>query len=119
MRSIGCNRRRLVQFGIKAVQIRKGLIMGGSIVTWMRHLTEELVLHPLGAVYDNNREFVMAQTSWKQANLSILEGEATALFEGLQMAIDKGWENVIFESDSLILVDSIYSHVGGESKFCL
>lgn len=49
-------------------------------------------------VRNNNEEFVMLQTSWKQANLSILECEATSLLEGLHMAIVKGWENVIFES---------------------
>lgn len=49
-------------------------------------------------VRNNNGEFVMSQTSWKQANLSILEGEATSLLEGLHMAIVKGWENVILES---------------------
>lgn len=30
--------------------------MGGSTVMWMRHLTKELVLHPLGAVYELTME---------------------------------------------------------------
>lgn len=36
-------------------------------------------------VSSNHGDFVMAQTNWKQVNLSTIEGEVTTLLEVIQM----------------------------------
>jgi len=41
--------------------------------------------------------------------MSTIEGEATALLESIQMAINKGLERVVLESDSQVLANLIYS----------
>jgi hypothetical protein len=59
----------------------------------------------------------MAQTSWKQVNMSTIEGESIALLKEIRLTSNMEWENVIFESDSQVLVDSIYSNSRGPFEF--
>jgi ribonuclease HI len=49
--------------------------------------------------------------------LTVLEWEAWALQHAIQVAIDKDWHRVIFESDSNTLVDCISSPTRGKSEF--
>jgi hypothetical protein len=41
-----------------------------------------------------------AQTKWIKAKLSTIEGEGTTLLEAISFAVQNGWDNIIFESDS-------------------
>jgi len=41
--------------------------------------------------------------------MSVLEGEAMVLVEAIRFVSSKGWHNVIFESDSCTLVNSLLS----------
>jgi hypothetical protein len=57
----------------------------------------------------NIGEFVFAQTSWRFAKMSIVEGKAVSLLEGNSDGKHKGWKFVVFESDlQSILDDSTY-----------
>ncbi|PNX65977.1 cytochrome p450 [Trifolium pratense] len=51
--------------------------------------------------------FIQAQTGWKQAAMTMIvtEGEGMTLLEGIYVAINNGWECVVFETDSQLLVD--------------
>jgi len=63
----------------------------------------DTVVHHAGGTYsigcrfrNSEGRFVHAQPAWKDANLTVLEGEAWALQHAIQVAIDKGWHRVIF-----------------------
>ena len=58
----------------------------------------------------NNDEFMLAQTTRKCANMSTIVGEAYALLEAIHMTRNKGWQYVVFESDSQLLFETIESH---------
>jgi len=49
--------------------------------------------------------------------VSVLEGEAMAVLEAIRFVSSKGWHNVIFESDSCNLVNSLSSQCSGVSEF--
>lgn len=55
--------------------------------------------------------------AWKFAKLSTVEGEAAALFDAIRMASTKVFDRVVFESDSQILVNAIYSNHQGSYGF--
>jgi hypothetical protein len=63
-----------------------------------------------------NGEFICAQTRQYGARFSIIEGEGVAMLEAVQLAIQKGWTRVVFESDSQSLVNAINSNVMGNSE---
>ncbi|CAJ2639496.1 unnamed protein product [Trifolium pratense] len=58
---------------------------------------------------NNNGCFILAQTSWQQSTLSVIEGEVVALLEAIKLAVQRGYDRVVFESDSQTLVNSIYA----------
>jgi hypothetical protein len=49
--------------------------------------------------------------------MTVLEGEAMTLLDAIKLDADSGWNRVIFESESSILVQSLSSHCYGESEF--
>lgn len=61
--------------------------------------------------------FVVGQSMRKSAHISVLEGEAMALQEAIQVAIAKSWYKVIFDIDSRTLVDRISDRSSGISEF--
>ncbi|MCH95067.1 pentatricopeptide repeat-containing protein, partial [Trifolium medium] len=44
------------------------------------------------------------------------EGEATAILEAMREAISRRWTNIVFESDSKVVVDAIQANTQGISK---
>ncbi|XP_045802481.1 uncharacterized protein LOC123896083 [Trifolium pratense] len=62
-------------------------------------------------------EFLKAQTKWINAKLSTIEGEGMAFLEAISFAVQNGWDKIIFESDSQILVESIHANQAGVSEF--
>jgi ribonuclease HI len=42
--------------------------------------------------------------------LAIAEGEAIAILETIREAISTGWSNIVFESDSKVVVDAIQAN---------
>jgi hypothetical protein len=68
-------------------------------------------------VRDSNGRFITGQTRWKRLKVSLLEGEAMALLEAIMFVSSKGWHNVIFESDSYTLVNSLSSQCNIVSEF--
>jgi len=61
--------------------------------------------------------FVVGHSTRKSAHISVLEGEVMALQEAIQVAIAKGWDKVVFETDSRTLVDRISDWSSGISEF--
>jgi ribonuclease HI len=51
--------------------------------------------------------------------LNILEGEAMAIIEAMEVMMEKGFSYVIFESDSKLVVDAISSRHDGLSEFSI
>ncbi|PNX89834.1 hypothetical protein L195_g045956 [Trifolium pratense] len=55
----------------------------------------------------------MAGTSWTRGRCTIIEEEALALMEAMKEVASRGINNVIFETDSKIVVDAIQRlHMG-------
>ncbi|MCI21718.1 hypothetical protein A2U01_0042888, partial [Trifolium medium] len=50
--------------------------------------------------------------------LNIIEGEAMTIKEAMSETIQRGFTQVIFESDSKVVVDAILSRNVGVSEFC-
>ncbi|XP_024640655.1 uncharacterized protein [Medicago truncatula] len=61
--------------------------------------------------------FVSALTSWMRPKLSPHEGEALGLWHAMSWALSSGFHNVIFETDSKMLVDVVHSDNAGISEF--
>jgi ribonuclease HI len=59
--------------------------------------------------------FVAAGTNNCSYKLNVVESEAKALLEAMQEAIKRGWTNMIFESDSKIVVEAIQVKATGIS----
>jgi limonene-1,2-epoxide hydrolase len=62
-------------------------------------------------------EFFKAQTKWINTKLSTIEGEGMAFIEAIAFSMHNGWDRIIFESDSQILVDSIHANQVVVSEF--
>ncbi|GAU15595.1 hypothetical protein TSUD_108540 [Trifolium subterraneum] len=45
--------------------------------------------------------------------LTIVEGEAMTILHAMREAVSRGWTNIMFESDSTIVVDAIHSNCQG------
>jgi len=61
--------------------------------------------------------FVAGHSTKINAHISVLEGEAMTLQEAIQVAIAKGWDKVVIETDSRTFVDRISSRSSGASEF--
>jgi ribonuclease HI len=68
-------------------------------------------------VRDYRGHYVMAGTTWKDGQCSILEGEAMALLHAMRELEQRGLSQVIFETDSKSVVDAIQHFRGGNSEF--
>ncbi|XP_058726215.1 uncharacterized protein LOC131597540 [Vicia villosa] len=66
---------------------------------------------------DHLGNFVHAGVTWDFVTLPIIEAEALALKEAIQVAIELRVTNVIFESDSQITVNAIRTGLIGTSEF--
>lgn len=65
----------------------------------------------LGFVVRNDRSEVEAvRASYEEGRMRIQDIEGKALMIGMEMAVTKGWGKVIFESDSLAVVEGITKH---------
>jgi hypothetical protein len=60
---------------------------------------------------------LIAGTSWKDGQYSIVEGEAYALLEALKAIQQQGLSQVIFETASKSVVDAIHNIHGGALEF--
>jgi ribonuclease HI len=67
---------------------------------------------------NNNGAFICAQSRRFNTLLTVLEGEALALLEAVNLAVRNGWNCVVFESDSQTLVHSVVTNNDGISEFC-
>jgi ribonuclease HI len=61
--------------------------------------------------------FLCAQTRNMSLVPTVLEGEALALLEASRLAVQQGWDRVVFESDSNTLVHAIINNNVGNSEF--
>jgi ribonuclease HI len=61
--------------------------------------------------------FSAAGTNICRNTLTVVEGEAMTILEAMRVAISKGWSNIIFESDSKVVVDAVYSNNHGNSEW--
>jgi ribonuclease HI len=62
--------------------------------------------------------FVAAGTNSCEQNFTVAEGEAMAILEAMREANSRGWSNIIFESDSKVVVEAIDSNPRGRSELC-
>jgi ribonuclease HI len=67
-------------------------------------------------VRDSNGRFVAAGTNNCKHVLTIAEGEAMAILEAMRVATSKGWANIVFESDSKVVVEAIKANPKGSSE---
>ncbi|PNY04376.1 RNase H domain-containing protein [Trifolium pratense] len=56
---------------------------------------------------DHNGQFKLAGTNFVKSPLNILEGEAMAIIEAMEMMMQKGFSYVTFESDSKTVADAL------------
>jgi ribonuclease HI len=68
---------------------------------------------------DSHGQFQLAGTNIMHSPLSVVEGEALAIIEAMEVVIDRGFPFVIFESDSKLVVDAISSRQTGVSEFSI
>jgi ribonuclease HI len=55
-------------------------------------------------VRDYTGRFILAGTSWMLGNVSVIEGDAVALLTAVQDLANRGFTNVMFETDSKIVL---------------
>ncbi|PNY07456.1 hypothetical protein L195_g003952 [Trifolium pratense] len=66
------------------------------------------------SLVQHDRQFILAQTSWQQSKLSVIEGEGVTLLEAIKRAEQRGFDRVVFESGSQTLETSKF----GRSHSC-
>ncbi|WJX23528.1 hypothetical protein P8452_12731 [Trifolium repens] len=69
-------------------------------------------------IRNSNGSFIAAGTNSRKHNFTVPEGEALAILEALRVASSRGWSNIIFESDSKVVVDAIKATSHGRSELC-
>ncbi|XP_058774671.1 uncharacterized protein LOC131648950 [Vicia villosa] len=65
---------------------------------------------------NSSGDFLVAGVAWDPGKLSIIEAEAIALKEAIQQAITMNMDQVIFESDSLRVVQAVKAKITGVSE---
>jgi hypothetical protein len=65
----------------------------------------------------DNGSFLCAQTRNISFVPTVLEGEALALLDASRLAVQQGWDRVVFESDSYTLVNATVNNNVGCSEF--
>ncbi|MCH94979.1 cytochrome P450, partial [Trifolium medium] len=68
-------------------------------------------------VRDSTGRFVITGSSWINGRCSIMEGEAIAILEAMKELQQRGYTNVIFETDSQTVENSIHNIHSGVSEF--
>jgi ribonuclease HI len=68
-------------------------------------------------VRDHRGQFVLGGSSWIDGRCSPYEGEALALLEAIKELQQRGFTNVIFETDAYIIVGAIRRRNTGVSEF--
>ncbi|MCH94197.1 ribonuclease H protein, partial [Trifolium medium] len=66
---------------------------------------------------DHEGSIIVAGTNWKDGIYSILEGETLALLHAMKEIVQRGFSHVIFETDSMGMVNAIQHLRGGYSEF--
>jgi ribonuclease HI len=69
-------------------------------------------------IRNSTGSFIAAGTSSRRHNFTVPEGEALAILEAMRVASSRGWSNIIFESDSKVVVDAIKAVSPGRSELC-
>jgi ribonuclease HI len=69
-------------------------------------------------IRNSNGSFIVAGTNSHKHHFTVPEGEALAILEALRVASSRGWSNIIFESDSKVVVDAIKATSHGRSELC-
>jgi ribonuclease HI len=59
-------------------------------------------------VRDHMGMFILAGSSWIQRKCSTIEGEAAAMLEAMKELEQRGFTNVVFETDSKNVADAIH-----------
>jgi ribonuclease HI len=67
-------------------------------------------------VRDAGGVFVAAGSKFCNFNITVAEGEALALLEAMRQCINHGWSNIVFDSDSKIVVDAAHANKQGNSE---
>jgi ribonuclease HI len=67
-------------------------------------------------VRDSNGAFVAPGTNNCRHILTVVEGEAMTILEAMREAISKGWSNIMFESDSKVVVEANKANPQGTSE---
>jgi ribonuclease HI len=68
-------------------------------------------------VRDSAGCFVAAGSNLCRYKVSVAEGEALALLEAMRDTLARGWSNIIFKSDSKVVVDAVHSKHQGNSEW--
>jgi ribonuclease HI len=68
-------------------------------------------------VRDHRGQFVLGGSSWINGRCSSHEGEALALLEAMTKLHQRGFTNVIFETDAQNIVGAIHRRVNGVFEF--
>jgi ribonuclease HI len=68
-------------------------------------------------IRDSGGCFVAAGSNLCRYKVSVAEGEALALLEAMRESLARGWSNIIFESDSKVVVDAVHSNHHGNSEW--
>ncbi|XVF47134.1 hypothetical protein PTKIN_Ptkin03bG0084800 [Pterospermum kingtungense] len=118
------DRKRLVSF------VHRSNGVGETLGSWEKPPTAVLkcnidvaIFADLGAMRhgmilrDDKGEFVLAKSMMSDGIYAVKEGEAIGLFHAIRWVIDLGYDRVIFELDSKLVVDAINSTLMDVSEF--
>jgi hypothetical protein len=67
-------------------------------------------------IRNSDSAFIAAGTNSRRHNFTVAEGEAMAILEAIREASSRGWSNIIFKSDSKVVVDAIKANFGLKQK---
>jgi hypothetical protein len=89
---------------------------------WKCNVDASFSQNPTGVAYgwcmrDAGGNFIAAGSKFCTFIVTVAEGETLALLEAMREAIARGWSNIVFESDSKVVVDAIHSNKQGNSDW--
>jgi len=92
-------------------------------ITWVKLQEGALTCNVDAAIFQNNimagygiffrnsmGQFLMGKSAFSTSSGSVLEAEASALFEALKLAVSRVFQSVHFETDNKTLVDAVNSN---------
>jgi ribonuclease HI len=88
---------------------------------WKCNVDASFSQNPHGMAYawclrDVNGEFIAAGTNSCNFHVTVTEGEALAILEAMRQCIERGWTNILFESDAKLVVEAVHSTKQGNSE---